>query len=74
MTWLSRLGSLFGRKPAAAPPFTACPQCADKMVFVEKYTMGGEDLRTFRCGRCQREHTLNFGPALWTYMSDADKP
>jgi transposase-like protein len=74
MTWRSRLGSLFRRKPATARSFTACPQCGDKMIFVEKYTMGGDDLRTYRCDRCQSEHTLDFGPALWTYMSGADKP
>jgi hypothetical protein len=74
MTWLSRLKLALGRKPAAKPSPTACPQCQAQMKFVEKYTMGGEDLRTYACDRCQQEHTLYFGVAMWKLMSDANKP
>jgi ribosomal protein S27AE len=51
----------------------ACPKCGNEMVFVEKNTMSGEDIRTYHCGRCDTEHDLNFGTALWKLMSDANK-
>jgi hypothetical protein len=44
------------------------------MTFVEKNTMSGDDIRTHLCKRCDREHDLNFGTALWKIMSEADKP
>ncbi len=43
------------------------------MVFVEKYTMGGDDLRTYRCDRCGKEHIVDFGVAAWKAMSDANR-
>ena len=43
------------------------------MIFVEKYTMMGDDLRTYRCNRCQKEHTIDFGTAIWKLMSDANE-
>ena len=36
--------------------------------------MSGYDMRTYRCDDCQEEHIVNFGPALWKVLSDANKP
>ncbi len=35
--------------------------------------MMGADLRTDRCDHCRKEHTLDFGVAMWKLMSDANK-
>ena len=43
------------------------------MVFVEKFTMLGDDQRTYLCESCRKEHVLNFGTALWKLMSDANR-
>lgn len=51
-----------------------CPDCGKPMNLVEKNTMSGEDLRTYRCTPCDKEHDVNFGTALWKLMSDANKP
>jgi transposase-like protein len=51
-----------------------CPDCEKTMTLVEKCTMSGEDLRTYRCDHCDKEHDVNRGTALWTLMSDANKP
>jgi transposase-like protein len=51
-----------------------CPDCGKSMILVEKCTMSGEDLRTYRCDHCDKEHDVNLGTALWTLMSDANKP
>ena len=61
-----------GKPPQAASP-TSCPTCGEEMAFVEKYTMMGDDLRTYRCARCGKEHIIDFGTALWKLMSDADE-
>jgi transposase-like protein len=71
MKWPSWLKLVRARKPSSP---TACPTCGKQMVFVEKYTMMGDDLRTYRCDRCRKEHTIDFGIAMWKWMSDANKP
>ena len=71
MKWLSRF-RFKSRKPSHAS-ITACPQCHQEMVFVEKFTMMGDDRRTYRCERCGIERVIDFGPALWKIMSDANK-
>jgi hypothetical protein len=38
---------------------------------IEKTTMTGSDMRTYRCEHCGGEHIVNFGPALWQILSDA---
>ena len=38
---------------------------------VDKSTMSGNDMRTYRCERCQEEHIVNFGTALWKILSDS---
>jgi transposase-like protein len=57
--------------PLASP--MACPTCGKEMVFVEKYTMMGDDLRTYRCNACQKEHIIDFGTAMWKLIADANK-
>lgn len=42
------------------------------MIFVEKFTMMGDDRRTYRCDRCRKEHIIDFGTAMWKLMSDAN--
>ena len=51
-----------------------CPDCGKNMILLEKNTMSGEDLRTYRCDPCDKEHDINRGTALWKLMSDANKP
>jgi transposase-like protein len=51
-----------------------CPDCGKEMILVEKNTMSGEDLRTYRCNHCDKERDVNRGTALWKLMSDADRP
>ena len=41
------------------------------MIRVEKFTMSGRDMRTYRCDHCQEEHIVDYGIALWKAMSDA---
>jgi hypothetical protein len=43
------------------------------MVLVDRSTMSGDDMRTYRCGHCQEEHIVDFGTALWKKLSDAGK-
>ena len=72
MEWPSWLKLVRNRRSRPSSP-TACPACGEEMVYVEKYTMMGDDLRTYRCDRCQKEHTVDFGTAMWKLMSDAGK-
>ncbi len=58
-------------QPPASP--TACPKCSREMKFVEKFTMLGDDIRTYRCSECGLEYDLDFGIALWKLMSDVNK-
>ena len=73
MKWLSWLKRGRHRDPAAPASPTDCPECGNTMIFVEKYTMMGEDMRTYRCDHCKTEHIVDFGIALWKLMSDANK-
>jgi len=41
------------------------------MKMVDKSTMSGDDMRTYRCDVCQEEHIVNFGTALWKVLSDS---
>lgn len=71
MKWPSWLR--WRRRPASQVSPTACPRCGNEMIFVEKFTMMGDDRRTYRCDHCQKEHILDFGTALWKLMADANK-
>jgi transposase-like protein len=59
------------RKPARPPSLTDCPKCGREMDMIEKSTMSGDDMRTYRCDHCQEEHIVNYGVALWKVLSDA---
>ena len=54
-------------------PASHCPKCGKEMRLIEKFTMSGDDMRTYRCDRCQEEHIVDFGTAMWKLMSDANK-
>jgi transposase-like protein len=71
MKWRFSFCGLFRRKPRGPLSPTQCPRCGREMVFVEKFTMTGDDLRIYRCKCCRQEHTVNFGTAMWKIMSDA---
>ena len=71
MRWPFSFGAIFRRKPAAPPSLTQCSQCGREMDLIERTTMTGSDMRTYRCEHCQREEIVNFGPALWKVLSDA---
>jgi transposase-like protein len=52
---------------------TQCPKCGQEMIMVEKFTMSGSDMRTYRCDHCHDEHIVDYGIALWKAISDAKK-
>ena len=60
-------------KPESQPSPTDCPKCGKQMRLVERSSMSGDDMRTYRCDDCQKEHIVNFGTALWKILSDARK-
>lgn len=60
-----------GRRQPAPPSLTQCPACGAEMTLIDKSTMSGDDMRTYRCDHCQQEHIVNFGIALWKALSDA---
>jgi hypothetical protein len=77
MKWPSWLTLNDRRKPppqASPPSLTQCPKCGTEMIRVEKCTMSGRDMRTYRCDHCGEEHIVDFGIALWKVMADANKP
>lgn len=71
MKWLSWFKPSSRRKPPSRKSLTQCPKCGAEMILVDKSTMSGNDMRTYRCDRCQEEHIVDFGIALWKAMSDA---
>ena len=71
MEWPSWLKLMRRRKPAAAASLTTCPACGQEMTLVEKTTFTGSDMRTYRCDRCEEEHVVDFGSALWIVRHDA---
>jgi DNA-directed RNA polymerase subunit RPC12/RpoP len=77
MKWPSWLTPKSRRQPHPVPPappepsLTACPDCGREMDRIDKSTMSGYDMRTYRCEHCGKEHIVNFGPALWKILSDA---
>jgi transposase-like protein len=73
MKWPSWFNTQFRRKPPAQPSLTACPTCGEEMTLVEKTTFSGNDMRTYRCDRCQKEHVVDYGVAVWKVLSDARK-
>jgi transposase-like protein len=73
MKWPFSLRAILGRKPAGPLSPTQCPDCGREMAFMEKFTMMGDDRRTYWCKRCKKEHIVNFGTAMWKLMSDANK-
>lgn len=50
-----------------------CPDCRREMAFVERFTMFGDDQRTYRCQKCGKDHIINFGVAEWKRLSDANR-
>jgi predicted RNA-binding Zn-ribbon protein involved in translation (DUF1610 family) len=68
-----KLPSWFKRKPAAQASLTTCPKCGREMILIDRSTMSGDDMRTYRCEHCQEEHIVNYGVALWKVLSDANK-
>ena len=60
-----------GDKVQAKTSLTTCPKCGDEMTRIDKSTMTGNDMRTYRCDRCGEERVVDFGPALWKVLSDA---
>jgi predicted RNA-binding Zn-ribbon protein involved in translation (DUF1610 family) len=50
-----------------------CPKCGKEMILVDRSSMSGDDMRTYRCDRCRKEHIVDFGTALWKKLSDANE-
>jgi hypothetical protein len=69
-SWIKRI---YRRKSARPPSLTDCPKCGQEMDMIDKSTMSGDDMRTYRCEYCQEEHIVNYGIALWKALSDANK-
>jgi predicted RNA-binding Zn-ribbon protein involved in translation (DUF1610 family) len=59
------------RKPASQASLTECPKCGKEMRLVDRSSMSGNDMRTYRCDDCREEHIVDFGTALWKILSDA---
>ena len=70
MKWPFSFDGIFWRK-SVPPGLTQCPVCRREMELIERTTMTGDDMRTYRCEHCQREEIVNFGTALWKVLSDA---
>jgi predicted RNA-binding Zn-ribbon protein involved in translation (DUF1610 family) len=58
-------------KLRSEPSLTKCPKCGKEMRLVDRSSMSGSDMRSYRCDDCQQEHIVDFGTALWKIMSDA---
>ena len=71
MKWPSWFKPSSHRKPAAPVSLTQCPRGGAEMFRVDKSTMSGRDMRTYRCDHCQEEHIVDYGIATWKAMSDA---
>jgi predicted RNA-binding Zn-ribbon protein involved in translation (DUF1610 family) len=71
MKWPAWLSVRFLRTPAAKKSLTLCPTCGQEMRLVDRSSMSGDDMRSYRCDRCQKEHIVDFGIATWKAMSDA---
>jgi predicted SprT family Zn-dependent metalloprotease len=71
MKWPSWFKLSHRGKPAPTASLTQCRKCGKEMIRVEKFTMSGRDMRTYRCDHCQEEHIVDYGIALWKAMSDA---
>ena len=63
--------SWFRRKKPVTPSLTACPKCGREMELIDRTTMTGSDMRTYRCEACDEEHIVDYGTALWQALSDA---
>ncbi len=72
MKWPAWLKLARPGKPLPPVSPTGCPTCGREMIFVEKFTMMGDDRRTYRCNGCRKEHIVDFGTAMWKLMSDAN--
>ena len=47
--------------PGPQPSPTDCPKCGKEMRLVERSSMSGDDMRTYRCGRPARSrNACNF--------------
>jgi hypothetical protein len=57
--------------PPSRAHLTKCLKCGDEMRLVDRSSMGGSDMRSYRCDRCEEEHILDFGTATWKLLSDA---
>jgi predicted RNA-binding Zn-ribbon protein involved in translation (DUF1610 family) len=71
MKWPAWFNWTYRPQPAPAVSLTECPKCGREMIRVDKSTMSGRDMRTYRCEHCGDEHVVDFGIALWKAMSDA---
>jgi transposase-like protein len=71
MAWPSWLKVRYLRTPASLAHLTKCPKCRREMRMVDRSSMSGSDMRSYRCDHCQEEHILDFGTALWKKLSDA---
>ncbi len=58
------------RTPASKKSLTICPKCGKEMRLVDRSSMSGDDMRTYRCDSCQEEHIRDFGTAAWKKLSD----
>ncbi len=74
MKWMSFLWNRKRREQVLSASATACPHRGGNTILMENYTTMGDDIRTYRCVRCQKEHAVDSGVALWKAMSEANKP
>jgi len=71
MIWPSWFKPSNRRNPASRASVAQYPKCGTEMILVDRSSMLGADMRTYRCDRCRKEHIVDYGIALWKGMSDA---
>jgi predicted RNA-binding Zn-ribbon protein involved in translation (DUF1610 family) len=61
------------RTPRSKLSLTRCPTCGRDMTMTERTSISGDDMRTYYCSHCRKEHIVNFGVATWKAIADARK-
>ncbi len=61
----------YRRRRAGAEGWALCPRCGRKMHLEDRSSITGDDMRTYRCDRCNKSRIVNFGTATWKKLSDA---
>jgi|GEM_PF-2250178 len=50
-----------------------CPHCGGELVFEEKNTFTGREMREYRCVKCRQSVVEDRGVALWQVLHDTNE-